>query len=270
MLFLMVGLKSKAHHHLPFFLHLSKRSGNIGIWGKFNGKAVLATLNLLVCNGNWTEVCHSSTEYCGIGFLEALVANIVHFLTAFNINTVDVLMLATECHRPGDKIYFRPSSCTLLSQGESHLPTRIVSDEAHGVYLLVCRSRSDEYSAVFKVLFLSLKEIVKSLHNDLRILHASLSFKSAGKESACRLNDMVSVLAQDVEITSCGRMGIHVKIHSRSYEYRSLHREVCGDEHIVRHSVCHFSYCGCRTGGHKHCVSPQSQLHMAVPCAVAL
>ena len=65
-------------------------------------------------------------------------------------------------------------------------------------------------------------------------------------------------------------MGIHVEVHSRSYKHGRLHREICGDEHIVCHAVRHLAERARRAWRYGHCVSPQSEVDVRVPCAVAL
>ena len=64
-------------------------------------------------------------------------------------------------------------------------------------------------------------------------------------------------------------MGEHIQVHRRGNKDGSLHREVGRQEHIVCHSVCHLA--DGRGGGwcDDHSVCPQTDVHVAIPRAIA-
>ena len=81
---------------------------------------------------------------------------------------------------------------------------------------------------------------------------------------------MVTIRQQSPHIGLSRRVSIHVEVHGWSYEHRSLHRQICSDEHIVSHTVRHLAHSAGSTRSYHHCISPQSEVYMRVPRAVAL
>ena len=82
-----------------------------------------------------------------------------------------------------------------------------------------------------------------------------------------RLYDMVAVGAEHGDIADGRRMSHHVEIHCRSYKYRGLGRQVCSDQHVVSDTIGHLAYGRGSGRSYHHGISPQTEIHMAVPLA---
>ena len=90
----------------------------------------------------------------------------------------------------------------------------------------------------------------------------------AGQFALARLDDMIAIRAQYLDIALRTRMSEHVQIHSRSHEHGSLGGKVSGYQHIVGDPMCHLAYrrgCG---RSYQHSIRPETEIHMAVPCAI--
>jgi len=91
-----------------------------------------------------------------------------------------------------------------------------------------------------------------------------------GKFATGWLDDGDSALAKKLEVGLRGGMRPHVQVHGWSHEYRCLHGEVGGKEHVVGDTVSHLADCGGRSWGYDHHIGPKSQTDMAMPSTVAL
>ena len=294
-LLLIVGLEGKAYHHLTVFLHTSQLSSNIRIGDKVNIHCLPHPLDLLISHLRRTEVGNGSTQDGSIHLRKGIDRCLKHFLTTLHIDS----LYAIGCGKTdgtGNKSNFGTAAGTFLSKGEAHLATTVVADKTHGVNLLVCRTGSNQeflrmQSVECRVCYRSRvcpsisggsklytlhstlytrKKRFEFSHNFLRLLHPSLALESAGQETALRLDDDITEALQTLHVLLRGGMGIHIEVHRRCNEHRSLHRQIGGDEHIVGNAVGHLPQRRSSTGSNQHGIGPETQCHMRVPRAVAL
>ena len=114
------------------------------------------------------------------------------------------------------------------------------------------------------------EEFVELFNNSFRFFHSPFSLKSTGQKAACGFYDVVAIGFQLLEIGLRRRVLKHVEVHCGGNKHRRFHAEISGDEHVVGHTMCHFSKCACRARGYEHGIGPQSKVYMGMPCAVTL
>ncbi len=178
-------------------------------------------------------------------------------------------MFRFQLHRACYQRHFRTTASTFFRQGKSHLSRRIIADETDRVYLFV--SRAGRYHDFLSLQFVACrKEFIQGTDNRFRFFHAPLPYQMAGKFSRPRFDDMITERAEYIQILLCGRMGIHIEIHRRSYKHRSFGRKISRYQHIVGYPVCHLA--DGRGGGRRnqHGIRPQAEVYVAVPRSVAL
>ena len=87
----------------------------------------------------------------------------------------------------------------------------------------------------------------------------------AGKLARSSLNDLVPIAFQYLNVAHRRRVGIHVKIHGRRNEHRSLHGEICGNKQIIGNTRSHLAQCGCSCRRNNHGIGPKTELDVTVP-----
>ena len=91
-----------------------------------------------------------------------------------------------------------------------------------------------------------------------------------GKETSTRLNDVVAIALEGLQVLLRGRMSVHVEVHGWSDEDGSLHGKISGDEHVVGNAVRHLADGGSRGRSNQHGIRPKTERHMGMPSAIAL
>ena len=103
-----------------------------------------------------------------------------------------------------------------------------------------------------------------------RFFHTSLAHEVAGQLARTRLDDVIAIGTELLQILLGGRMGKHVEVHGRCDEYGRLGRQIRCDEHVVGNAIGHLADGGGRSGSNQHGIGPKAQVHMTVPRTVAL
>ena len=181
-------------------------------------------------------------------------------------------------NRTANQFNLSTTTSTFICQSKTHLSRGIIADETHGVYLFIGGTSRDEHLLALHAVLLSIllrtillrEELLQTSHDVLWLLHSSFALQFRCQEACARLDNMVAIRLQSLQILLRGRMCIHVQIHCRSNEHRRLHRKICGDEHVVSHTVCHLTDSRSRSWSYQHHVCPQTEIHVRVPRAIAL
>ena len=192
--------------------------------------------------------------------------SIIHFQRRFHRYDLNIGRRWFDRHRTADNGHIGSPVGEFICHRIPHLAGWIIADEPHRIYFLIRRTCSYQHPLSFHRL--TFGEIFFDDSEDgFRLFHSAFSYQVAGKFPFLRFYDNIAIRNKFCQITMCGRMLIHIQIHSRCYEHRTLRWQIRRDEHIVGNAICHLANrrrC-CRRDDHS--VRPQSEIHMTVPAA---
>ncbi len=148
-------------------------------------------------------------------------------------------MFRFELHRTCYQCHLRSATGTFFCQRKSHLSGRIIADETHRVNLFVSRSGCNHH-------FLPDSSSLEAKNSsNTRMMFPALpyvpSLPSGWLILLSRLDNMITVGTQNIQIFLGGRMGKHIEVHCRSNKHGSFCRKISCYQHIVGYSVGHFT-----------------------------